>query len=354
MAPGKAGNRRAVSVPAGEEPGTCGSSHCFLVEGEEAGMRLDVFLSRRNPQLSRSQIKKAADAAKIWVNNVPARAGRLLRAGDAVAFEKPPVADYDVLPEAIPLPIVYEDHALLVVDKPAGMVVHPAAGNYRGTLVNALLFHCRDLSGIGGVLRPGIVHRLDKGTSGLMVVAKSDAAHQGLAAQFKRHEVKKTYRAFVCGDVKGDGGVIDLPVGRDPADRKKMSTRSRHGREALTRWRVGRRYGTVTLLDVDIETGRTHQIRVHLAVQGYPVAGDRVYGGTKRTKAIADPAVREKLKAVHRPLLHASRLSFTHPITGIYLTFTSPLPEDMADLGNFFEGRASENGGPAKRDRQGC
>ncbi len=314
-----------------------GARHSFSVGKEEAGMRLDVFLSCRNLPLSRSQIKKAAEAGRITINGAPARAGRRLKAGDEIAFDQPPVAGYDVLPEDIPLAVVYEDSSLLVVDKPAGIVVHPAAGNYRGTLVNALLFHCQDISGIGGVLRPGIVHRLDKGTSGLLVVAKSDEAHRGLAAQFKEHEVKKTYQALVCGHVKKDEGVIELPVGRDTVDRKKMSTRSRRGREALTRWSVSRRYGAVTLLDVDIETGRTHQIRVHLAALGYPVVGDSVYGGTKRAKIVADTVVREKLRAAERPLLHSSRLAFTHPVTGKHVNFSSPLPEDMAELCDFLE-----------------
>jgi 23S rRNA pseudouridine1911/1915/1917 synthase len=314
-----------------------GAGHSFSVGQEEAGERLDVFLARQGLPLSRSQIKKAADAGKILVNNAAARAGRQLKAGDEIAFEQPPVADCEVLPEDIPLAVVYEDSSLIVVDKPAGMVVHPAAGNYRGTLVSALLFHCRDLSGIGGVLRPGIVHRLDKGTSGLMVVAKSDEAHRGLAAQFKGHEVKKTYRTLVHGMMKEDEGVIDMPVGRDRADRKKMSTRSRRGKNALTRWHVRKRYGAVTLLDVEIETGRTHQIRVHLAALSHPVVGDSVYGGTKRAKTIADTVVREKLKAAGRSLLHSSRLAFTHPVTGEQLSFSSVLPEDMQELCDFLE-----------------
>ncbi len=313
-----------------------GARH-FIVGEAEAGERLDVFLARKVAALSRSQIKKAADEGKIIVNGSPARAGRQVRAGDEIDFEQPAAVSSDVLPEDIPLSVLYEDASLIVLDKPAGMVVHPAAGNYRGTLVNALLFRCRDLSGIGGVLRPGIVHRLDKGTSGLMVAAKSDEAHRGLAAQFKRHEVKKTYRALACGDVRTDEGVIALPVGRDIADRKKMSTRSRRGRAAVTRWSVQRRFGAVTLLDVDIETGRTHQIRVHLSAQGHPIVGDSTYGGTKRARTVADPVIRERLRAAERPLLHASRLAFTHPVTGERLSFSSGLPEDMQGLCDFLE-----------------
>ena len=236
------------------------------------------------------------------------------------------------LPEDIPLRIVHEDPFLLVVDKPAGMVVHPAAGHSGGTLVNALLHHCRDLSGIGGVLRPGIVHRLDKETSGLLVVAKSDEAHRGLAGQFKRREVRKTYQAIVYGDPKTDGGRIEAPVGRHPTDRKRMSTQSRRGKGAATVWRVRERFGAFSLLEVEIETGRTHQIRVHLADIGHPVVGDRIYGGAGRSRTVADPGVRARIRALDRQALHARRLSFAHPVTGEALQFTAPLPEELASL----------------------
>jgi len=307
------------------------NSYSFTVTEKESGLRLDVLLASKGLPLSRAQIKKAADAGKIGVNGAPSRAGRRLCKGDRVVFEKLPAVDSNAVPEDIPLRVVYEDRFFLVIDKPAGMVVHPAAGNYTGTLVNALLFHCKDLSGIGGVMRPGIVHRLDKGTSGLLIAAKSDEAHRGLAAQFKRREVKKTYHVLVHGDVKGENGVIDAPVGRDHADRKKMSTRSRRGKDARTRWRVRERYGVATLLEVDIETGRTHQIRVHLTSLGYPVVGDTVYGGG-RARHAADPVLKEKMKVMRRPALHASRLSFAHPATGNPLSFFSPLPEDMVSL----------------------
>ncbi len=315
--------------------------HTFLIEKEESGVRIDVFLaSHPRVSLSRAQIQKAIAAGRVLLNDSPAKAGMRLREGNRLVFEEPSVAAYDVLAENIPLPIVYEDAFLLVVDKPAGLVVHPAAGNYRGTLVNALLFHCRDLSGIGGVMRPGIVHRLDKGTSGLMVVAKSDAAHQGLAAQFKKHEVRKGYRALVYGDVRGEAGMIDAPVGRDTVDRKKMSTRSRRGKTARTHWRVCERYGAATLLDVDIETGRTHQIRVHLQHAGYPIVGDAIYGAGQRLLTVADTLLRARFKALSRPALHAARLSFTHPVTGLPLDFSAPLPPDMTVLCEFLSGAA--------------
>jgi 23S rRNA pseudouridine1911/1915/1917 synthase len=244
-----------------------------------------------------------------------------------------------VAPEAIPLKILFEDASLLVVDKSAGMVVHPAAGHSGGTLVNALLHHCGDLSGIGGVLRPGIVHRLDKGTSGLLVVAKSDEAHQGLAGQFKRHEVRKTYLALVYGDPKTDGGRIESAVGRHPTDRKKMSTKSRRGRSAVSDWRVRERYGVAALLEVDIETGRTHQIRVHLTELGHPVVGDRVYGGEGRIKTVSDPMARSRMKKLDRPALHAWRLAFAHPLTGEAMQFSVEPPEDMDVLCAFLRDR---------------
>ena len=321
-------------------PRDAGGERRFTVAPGEAGLRLDLFLTGREFGLSRSQIQRAVQEGRVRVNGSPVRSGRKLKTGDAVVIVVLPAASPSkVLPEAIPLRILYEDASLLVIDKPAGMVVHPAAGHSSGTLVNALLHHCRDLSGIGGVLRPGIVHRLDKGTSGLLVVAKSDEAHRGLAGQFKRHEVRKVYLALVYGDPKTDGGRIEAAVGRHPTDRKKMSTQSRRGRSALTIWRVRERYGVAALLEVDIETGRTHQIRVHLADRDYPVVGDRVYGGAGRIRNVGDPAARSRMKALDRPALHAWRLVFVHPVTGEIMRFSSPLPEDVADLCAFLRKR---------------
>lgn len=293
-------------------------------------MRLDVFLARQDIALSRSQVQRLIDEKRVQVNDGLEKAGYKLRAGDTVALTQEDPKEYAVLPEEIPLNIVYEDPSVIVVDKPAGMVVHPAAGHSQGTLVHALLHHCRDLSGIGGVLRPGIVHRLDKDTSGLIVAAKSDAAHQELAKQFKEHLVKKRYRALVFGDVEGDEGVLNSPVGRHPSDRKKMSTASRRGKEALTRWKVAERYGVLTLLDVEIETGRTHQIRVHLHAAGHPLLGDSVYGqSSKRLQTIQDPLLRSKLRGMKRQALHAGGLEFRHPVTREHLEFVSQLTEDM-------------------------
>jgi 23S rRNA pseudouridine1911/1915/1917 synthase len=312
---------------------------CFAVAPEQGGLRLDLFLTAREIGLSRTQIGRAVDEGHVEVNGRPGRAGRKLKTGDEVAIRLPEARPSGVLPEVIPLQILYEDSALLVVDKTAGMVVHPAAGHAGGTLVNALLHHCRDLSGIGGVLRPGIVHRLDKETSGLLVVAKSDEAHRGLAGQFKRHEVRKTYQAIVYGEPKTDGGRIEAAVGRHPTDRKRMSTQSRRGRSAVTIWRIRERYGVAALLEVDIETGRTHQIRVHLTDLGHPVVGDRVYGGVGRIRSVGDPAARARMKALDRQALHAWRLAFAHPVTGEKMQFSAPLPEDMAGLSAFLRER---------------
>jgi len=308
----------------------------YTVKRTESGLRLDVFLVRQQSDLSRARLQRLIENGRVAINRVTAiRASRKLRAGDVVVLEEPPAAPPALLSQDIPLSILYEDHELLVLDKPAGLVVHPAAGHREGTLVNALLFHCRDLSGIGGVMRPGIVHRLDKDTSGLLVVAKTDSAHQGLAVQFKKHQVRKTYLALVYGDPREEKGLIDLPVGRHPVERKKMSAASRRGKEATTNWMISERFGETALLGVDIATGRTHQIRVHLAAIGHPVVGDKVYGSSKRVNAIVDPAVKARLKGMGRQALHAARLCFIHPGTGREMEFSAPLPEDMAELCTF-------------------
>jgi len=316
----------------------------YTVKRTESGLRLDVFLVRQQSDLSRARLQRLIENGRVAINRVTAiRASRKLRAGDVVVLEEPPAAPPALLSQDIPLSILYEDHELLVLDKPAGLVVHPAAGHREGTLVNALLFHCRDLSGIGGVMRPGIVHRLDKDTSGLLVVAKTDSAHQGLAVQFKKHQVRKTYLALVYGDPREEKGLIDLPVGRHPVERKKMSAASRRGKEATTNWRISERFGETALLGVDIATGRTHQIRVHLAAIGHPVVGDKVYGSSKRVNAIVDPAVKARLKGMGRQALHAARLCFIHPGTGREMEFSAPLPEDMAELCTFLREHCSSD-----------
>lgn len=315
------------------------SERCnFIAASHESGLRLDIFLARKELTLSRSQIKRAVNEGLVLVNGLKAKAGYKLRNGDIVHLWKKAVADCHAIPQKIQINIVYQDPSILVVDKPAGMVVHPAPGHHQDTLVNALLFHCNDLSGIGGVLRPGIVHRLDKETSGLLIVAKSDEAHRGLAAQFKKHQVRKSYKVIVYGTMKENHGLIDVPVGRHPVDRKKMSTTSRRGKEAITRWRVSERYQEASLLDVDTETGRTHQIRVHLNAMNHPVVGDKLYGSSTKFRAIGDPFLRAKMKTMSRQALHASCITFSHPVNNAEMTFSSPLPEDMADLCDFLRG----------------
>jgi 23S rRNA pseudouridine1911/1915/1917 synthase len=243
----------------------------------------------------------------------------------------PAPAPAEPQPEDIPLRIVHEDAALLVLDKPAGLVVHPGAGTSSGTLVNALLARVRDLSGVGGVLRPGIVHRLDRGTSGLLLVAKSDEAHRALARQFANRTVEKEYLAVVLGVPARSSGEIDAPIGRDPVHRRRMSVRAPRGRAARTSWSVEERFDGAALLRVRIHTGRTHQIRVHLASIGHPVAGDPLYGGT-RTPPSRGAAALEALSSLARPALHAARLAFTHPSSGARLVFEAPLPADLAGL----------------------
>ncbi len=316
-------------VPVQEEK----AGRIYVVVPEEKGARLDVFVALRAPDLSRSQVKRMIEEGEVRINGLQVcKAGTKLRSGDNVAFAVRPAQPWQVTAEDIPLKILYEDPHLLVLDKPAGMVIHPAPGHHRGTLVNAILHHCDDLSGIGGVIRPGIVHRLDKDTSGVLLVAKDDETHRHLSAQFKGHRIKKTYKALVFGSPAEEEGTIALPVGRHPGDRKKMSIRSSRGKEAVTHWRIMERYGEVTLLNVDIETGRTHQIRVHLSAIGHPVVGDRAYGGVGRLKTVRDAALRAKLAVLTRQVLHAWRIGFVHPQENRAFEFTAPLPEDMQAL----------------------
>jgi 23S rRNA pseudouridine1911/1915/1917 synthase len=304
----------------------------FVINKSQCGQRLDIFLAQSDAALSRSQVKSAIEEGDVLVNgNVP-KVSQHLKDGDVIILNKKPPIEATAVAQEMPLNIVYEDEAIIVINKPAGMVVHPAPGNPDKTLVNALLFHCHDLSGIGGVLRPGIVHRLDKDTSGLIVAAKSDDAHRHLSAQFEKHDVHKKYLALVWGDVKGSHGEIIESVGRHTTNRKKMSTKSRHGKGALTLWKVRERYGVATLLEVEIKTGRTHQIRVHLSDRGYPVVGDAVYGNSSKINTVKDPLLKAKIKEVNRQALHAAQLSFIHPQKGERMVFTANLPDDMADL----------------------
>ena len=300
----------------------------LVADDEAEGQRLDAWLARGLPSLSRSRIQALIDEGHVLLDGARARPSARLRAGQAVRVHVPAPVPAEPQPEDIPIAVVHEDAHLVLVNKPAGLVVHPGAGTSRGTLVNALLRHVRDLSGVGGVLRPGIVHRLDRGTSGLLVVAKDDETHRSLVRQFAGRTVEKEYLALVLGVPARAAGEVDAPIGRDPVHRQKMSVRAPRGREARTSWRVEERFDGATLLRVRIHTGRTHQIRVHLASIGHPVAGDAVYGGT-RTPSSRRAAAREALQSLDRPALHAARLGFAHPANGEWVTFEASLPLDI-------------------------
>jgi 23S rRNA pseudouridine1911/1915/1917 synthase len=297
----------------------------FVVGESEADERLDRVLAGL-ACVPRAQVQRWIDAGVVRCNEAAVRASQRVALGDVLAAEPPEPTPPSLAPEPIPLSVLYEDAALLVLDKPAGLVVHPAPGHPTGTLVHGLLHHCRDLAGIGGVLRPGIVHRLDAGTSGVMVVAKRDAAHQALALQFRDHTIERIYHAFVRGLPAAGTGRVDRAIGRHRRDRKRMSVASRSGRAARTAWRIAARYPKtgVVRLEVHPETGRTHQIRVHLASAGLPILGDPVYG---RSRAGVPAGV-----LLTRPALHAARLGFTHPDSGERLVFDAPLPEDLEAL----------------------
>jgi 23S rRNA pseudouridine1911/1915/1917 synthase len=287
-----------------------------LVVQEDEGKRLDTFVGQRCPGLSRSYARRLIDDGLATVDGRSARPSYLLRRGDAVDVRVPPPRPLDVEPEAIPLRVVYEDKDLLVIDKPAGITVHPAPGHARHTLVNALLAHCTDLSGVGGVLRPGIVHRLDKDTSGLLLVAKNDRAHADLSRQLKERTVEKRYLALVQGRVEQPDGVIEGAIGRDPRNRKRMAI-VEGGRQARTAYHVREYLDGMTLVEVAPSTGRTHQIRVHFAAAGHPIVGDALYG---KPSAL-----------VTRQFLHAYRLAFRHPADGRAVALESPLPADLEE-----------------------
>ena len=303
------------------------ASQRVLVEPEQDGSRLDSFLTALLPDRSRSQLQRLIKEGHVTGPVKDLRPSTPVRAGQEYAIDIPAPSTATPQPEALPLRIVFEDPDVVVLDKPAGMVVHPAAGHSSGTLVNALLHHVKDLSGIGGELRPGIVHRLDRGTSGLMVVAKHDRAHQELSRQFRDREVEKEYAALVWGVVHA-GRRIDAPIGRDDKDRQKMSTRARRARSAVTRVTWARHFRGVSLLKVAIHTGRTHQIRVHLSAIGHPIVGDATYGGVHRRV----PHDLRPVMRLERPFLHAMRLSFTHPSDGRRVDFDSPLPPDLESV----------------------
>jgi 23S rRNA pseudouridine1911/1915/1917 synthase len=303
---------------------------------EASGRRIDQFLSQRDLGLSRAFIQKLVSDHHILVDGKPTKSSYKVRGGDRIRIDVPPPEKPSLEPENIPLEVVYEDSDLLVVNKKAGMVVHPAVGNFSGTLVNALLFHCKDLSGINGVLRPGIVHRLDKNTSGLLVVAKNDFAHLGLAEQIQDRSLLREYVAVTWGHMADEEGTVKAPIGRAMKDRKKMAVTRLKGRESLTQYKVLERYDLCDLLSIRLKTGRTHQIRVHLSYLNHPVLGDPEYGGRQKwIKGVHDkkrPFAHMLLGAIDRQALHAGKLGFVHPRTKEYQEFDSSLPEDMAYL----------------------
>ncbi len=302
----------------------------YQCEGKQE--RLDTFISRVTEGITRSAAQRLIDAGLVTVNGTLEKPSHKLKGGERIVIKIPSPAPAVPVAEEIPLEILHEDSDIIVVNKPAGMVVHPGAGNYTGTLVNALLGHCLDLSGIGGEIRPGIVHRIDKDTTGVLVVAKNDLAHQSLARQFKQHSIKRVYVALVYGSPKKDKGSIEAAIGRHPSDRKKMSGAARRGRHAVTHWQVAARYQGMTLMRITLQTGRTHQIRVHLSEAGHPLLGDHVYGGSGRLANVRDPVLRGLVKDLGRQALHAKTLGIIHPTTGMYLEFDTDIPEDMARI----------------------
>ena len=293
----------------------------FTVENDE-GERIDKYLSLEMPELSRSHIQKLIKDNLIEVNGKPVNANYRLCFDDSIKVTVPELKEPEIAAEDLPLDILYEDEDIIIVNKPKGMVVHPAPGHYSGTLVNALMFHCGDnLSGINGVVRPGIVHRIDMDTTGSLVVCKNDSAHQSLSAQLKDHSIRRIYEAIVHGNIKEEEGMVDAPIGRHPTDRKKMSTRAKNARRAVTHYRVLERFGDYTYIQCQLETGRTHQIRVHMASIGHPLLGDAVYGPAKCP-----------FKGLQGQTLHARTLGIVHPRTGEYLEVEAPLPAYFVQL----------------------
>ena len=293
----------------------------FEVGNGEQNLRIDKYLAQKLPDQSRSYIQKLIKDEQVTVHNQKIKSNYKVQSGDQLRVELPKLQEPDILPEDIPLDILYEDEEVLVINKPKGMVVHPSAGHYSQTVVNAVLFHCKgQLSGINGVLRPGIVHRIDMDTTGAIVICKNDKAHQILAEQLKEHSITRKYRAIVCGNMKEDTGTIVGAIGRHPIDRKKMAINEKNGKPAVTHYKVLERFGNYTYIECQLETGRTHQIRVHMASKGHPLLGDVLYGPTKCPFKLQGQC------------LHAMVLGFMHPSTGEYMEFEAPLPNYFIHL----------------------
>jgi 23S rRNA pseudouridine1911/1915/1917 synthase len=306
------------------------STLSFQVSEADDGARLDAYLAGNIEGWSRARLQRLIETGDVLVNGSPAaKASHKLSTGDEVEVELAPPAASNFVPENIPLEIVFEDDCLIVINKPAGLVVHPAAGINSGTLANALAYHFQQLSNSGSI-RPGIVHRLDKDTSGLLVAAKTESCHQNLADQFRAREVFKSYSALVYGVVKQESGRIEQPIARDPRNRTRMAIVA-GGRGALSLFKVRRSYGSFTLLDVELKTGRTHQIRVHLSWFKHPVVGDELYGGG-RDNSVHDVQLRARIRKLHRQFLHAEELGFRHPVSGEQMRFVAPLPEELTGL----------------------
>lgn len=293
----------------------------YVVPAEAQGVRIDKFLSEACDGLSRSYLQKLLKSELVEVDKRTVKNSYKLSAGEKIEFEVPEAAEPEIKAEDIPLDIIYEDSDIILVNKPKGMVVHPAAGHYSQTLVNGLMYHCRDgLSGINGVLRPGIVHRIDMDTTGVLIVCKNDFAHNAIAEQLKVHSITRKYFAIVHGVIQEDEGTVDAPIGRHPVDRKKMSINRKNGKEAVTHYRVLERFRQFTYVECQLETGRTHQIRVHMASIGHPLLGDSVYGPSKSPFKLQGQT------------LHAGVLGIVHPRTGNYMEFSAPLPEYFSEL----------------------
>lgn len=320
----------------------------FIVPEEDEGKRLDAFLSSNVGDVSRSAFQRLIDEGCVSVNGAAAKASQKLKAGEVIAYAVPDAKPSHTAAEELPLDVVYEDDDLIVINKPKGMVVHPAPGSPTGTIVNALLAHCKGLSTIGGEERPGIVHRLDKDTSGLMVIAKNDVTHRDLQRQIQARTATRKYLALVWGDPRFQQAEVDAPIGRHPADRKKMAvikSDEHKSREATTDLRVVERFGPFTLLEAGLRTGRTHQVRVHTAYAGHPVVGDVVYSGDRRLgvghrEFVA--AVNQLIDELGGQALHAYYLSFEHPKTGVRLEFTAPMPKRMEDLVDYIRAHVGE------------
>ena len=293
----------------------------YIVPEESSGLRIDKFLTESCPNYTRSFLQKLLKSELVEVNGTPVKSSYKTAAGDTVTFEVPEAVEAKITAQEMPLDILYEDEDVILINKPKGMVVHPAAGHYEGTLVNGLMHHCREqLSGINGVMRPGIVHRIDMDTTGVLIVCKNDLAHNSIAEQLKVHSITRKYYAVVFGSLKDDEGTIRAPIGRHPNDRKKMSINSKNGKDAVTHYKVLERFHGYTLVECRLETGRTHQIRVHMASIGHPLLGDQVYGPAKQPFRLQGQT------------LHAGVLGFLHPRTGEYMEFSAPLPKYFEEL----------------------